>query len=92
MAAMTIASAVILIAAGRFAPELTSDTPLYLNLPPYPDLLAHPRTPLYGWLVGLFDLEGNQPGCRPSRLPAMWRRPGFLSRSCGASACRGVPS
>jgi hypothetical protein len=51
LAVLAAASAVILAATGRFVPVFTPDTGGYLNLPPFPAVLGHPRTPLYGWLV-----------------------------------------
>jgi hypothetical protein len=61
LSAMMALSAVILAAAGRFAPEMTADTPGYLALPGFPALLEHPRSPLYGWLVAPLSRDNYAP-------------------------------
>jgi len=50
--AASAAIAVMLALAGRLSPWISPDTPGYFDLGPWPDLLARPRNPLYGWLVG----------------------------------------
>lgn len=55
-AAMTALSVVILIAIGRFSPQIMPDTRGYLEIVGFPAMLAQPRTPLYGWLVVVLDL------------------------------------
>ena len=52
LSVMTV-SVAILIAAGRFMPQVLNETPGYLNLAGFPDMLSQPRTPLYGWLVAV---------------------------------------
>src|SRR5260370_24873856 len=56
MAAMTALSVVILIAIGRFSPQIMPDTRGYLEIVGFPAMLAQPRTPLYGWLVVVLGL------------------------------------
>jgi len=61
LSAMMALSAVILAAAGRFDPQMTADTPGYLDLPGFPALLEHPRPPLYGWLVAPLSRDNYAP-------------------------------
>jgi hypothetical protein len=56
LAALTALSVAILAIAGRFAPQLMPDTPGYLDLRGFPEMLAQPRAPLYGWIVMVLDL------------------------------------
>src|SRR5262249_16577459 len=56
MAAMTTLGVAALAAIGRFTPQMVPDTPGYLAILPFPDMLAAPRPPLYGWLVAALDL------------------------------------
>ncbi len=51
---------------GRLAPITTPDTPGYLDLGPFPDFLAKPRAPLYGWLVELVALGSDNFALVPS--------------------------
>ena len=55
LSAMTALSVLILAAAGRFAPEITPDTGGYLAALDFPNPLAHPRAPFYGWLIAVLD-------------------------------------
>ena len=59
MAGMTALSVAILALAGRFLPRVLPDTPNYLRIAGFPEMLAVPRTPLYGWLVAALDLGGS---------------------------------
>jgi hypothetical protein len=56
---LTALSVVVLTLTGRFAPTEMPDTPGYLNIFGFPEMLAQPRTPLYGWLVAALDLGGT---------------------------------
>ena len=56
LAALTALSLAVLAMAGRFAPVVMPDTAGYLKLVGFPDMLAQPRAPLYGWLVAALDL------------------------------------
>jgi hypothetical protein len=56
---LTALSVVVLTLTERFAPTVMPDTPGYLNIFGFPDMLAQPRTPLYGWLVATLDLGGT---------------------------------
>jgi hypothetical protein len=55
---MTALCVAVLIALGRFTPEIVPDTPGYLEILEhgFPAVLALPRTPLYGWLVAVLDM------------------------------------
>ena len=59
LAALTALSLVVLLAAGRFTPQVMPDTAGYLDLVGYPAMLAQQRPPLYGWLVVTLDLFGR---------------------------------
>jgi hypothetical protein len=59
MSGMTALSIVSLALAGRFVPRALPDTPGYLRITGFPEMLAEPRTPLYGWLVAALDLGGS---------------------------------
>ena len=59
LSAATTLSVVVMILAGRFAPQVLPDTPMYLRIVGFPAMLAEPRTPLYGWLVAVLDLGGG---------------------------------
>jgi len=59
LSAMTALSVAILALAGQLAPRMLPDTSGYLLLAGFPQMLAEPRTPLYGWLVAALDLGGN---------------------------------
>jgi hypothetical protein len=56
LAGLTALSVAILALAGRFAPTVMPDTAGYLNIVGFPEMLAQPRAPLYGWLVAVLDL------------------------------------
>ncbi len=56
LSVLTALSVGILAATGRFAPQIMPDTRGYLDIVGFPEMLAQPRTPLYGWLVALLDL------------------------------------
>ena len=62
LSVMTTVSVAILIAAGRFMPQVLNDTPGYLNLAGFPDMLSQPRTPLYGWLVAVLPATSKSKG------------------------------
>jgi hypothetical protein len=59
MSGITALSVAILALAGRFVPRVLPDTPTYLRITGFPETLAGPRTPLYGWLVAALDLGGS---------------------------------
>ena len=59
LAALTALSVAVLVVMGRFVPQLTPDTPLYLRIVGFPDMLAEPRSPLYGWLVAALGLGSS---------------------------------
>jgi len=59
LAGMTALSVALMALAGRFVPHDLPDTPGYLRIVGFPDMLAEPRTPLYGWLVAALDLGGS---------------------------------
>lgn len=56
LSVLTALSLAVLLAVGRFAPQLMPDTPGYLSILGFPAMLGEPRTPLYGWLVAALDL------------------------------------
>jgi len=56
LSVMTAVSVAILIAAGRFVPQMLPDTPGYLQIVGYPAMLGEPRPPFYGWIVAALDL------------------------------------
>lgn len=60
LAALTALSVAILALAGHFAPRMLPDTPLYLRIVGFPDMLSEPRSPLYGWLVTALALGGTR--------------------------------
>jgi hypothetical protein len=59
LSGMTALTVVILALAGEFAPRVLPDTAGYLHIVGFPDMLAGPRTPLYGWIVAALDLGGG---------------------------------
>jgi hypothetical protein len=94
LAAMAALSVVILLAAGRFAPQELPDTPTYLKLVGFPAMLAQQRPPLYGWLVTALDLGGSSHIAVPAfqiatYLAAVWLLVAQLRRF-GLSAAAGL--
>src|SRR5690349_24593052 len=74
---MTALSVAILAVAGQFAPRMLPDTAGYLRIVGFPQMLAEPRTPLYGWLVAVLDLGGGSHVAVPAfqiatYLAAVW--------------------
>jgi hypothetical protein len=85
LSGMTAASVAILIAAGRFTPQMMLDSPGYLKIVGYPAMLSEQRTPLYGWLVAALDLGGSSHVAVPAfqiatYLAAVWFLVGQLRR------------
>jgi hypothetical protein len=77
MAGMTALSVAILALAGRFVPRTLPDTWGYLRITGFPEMLAQPRPPLYGWLVAVLDLGGSSHVAVPAfqiatYLAAVW--------------------
>ena len=77
MSGLTALSVVILALAGRFVPHPLPDTTGYLRITGFPDMLAQPRPPLYGWLVAALDLFGSSHVAVPpfqiaTYLAAVW--------------------
>jgi hypothetical protein len=94
LAALTALSAVILALAGRFAPTVMPDTAGYLKIVGFPDMLAQPRAPLYGWLVAALDLGRGSFLAVPAfniatYMAAVWLLVARL-RSYGLSATAGL--
>src|SRR5262249_6558906 len=94
LAGLTVLTVAILALAGRFAPTAIADTPLYLRIVGFPDMLAEPRSPLYGWLVAALDLGGSSHRAVPAfqiaaYLAAVWLLVARLRRY-GLSAAAGL--
>ena len=94
LSAMSALCVAILAIAGRFAPQLTPDTPGYLDIVGFPAMLAQPRTPLYGWLLAVLDLGHGSYVVVPAfhiatYLAAVWLLVAQLRRY-GLSAAAGL--
>jgi len=85
LSALTALSVAVLALAGRFTPQLLPDTPLYLRVVGWPDMLSEPRSPLYGWLVATLDFGGSRRLAVPTfqiaiYLAAVWLLVAHLRR------------
>lgn len=77
-----IAIAALLMAAlGNFTPESLPDSGGYLDPPGWPDFLAWPRTPFYGWVVQLLGGEVAFPGIPALQFLALSAATITLSRA-----------